>query len=279
MSTTQTSLPSDNDTKRITAQLNTGASTSDMGREAYRLCRINALLRCDVAKLRAELRASKQKQAVMEDALAEMRAELPPTRDLLDRVWRFMPERKLSGDVKMKYGALRGGDPFERQPGFRQPRSKGRQRLRSSKGEGRGEKRMEATGEGNTGFLLHTHEGEAYDMEDSESVDGEEDNDGDEVDEHSNTGNINITSSTDIQPSKAAVSTDVVTARKRKAVEQDGIVAKRIKSSNNFIIAGGMIARSIAGLKRKRAIETVNTALKKQGVAKAEGNAAAGDDV
>jgi hypothetical protein len=277
MSTTQTSLPSDNDTERITAQLNTGASASDMGREAYRLCRINALLRCDVAKLRAELRASKQKQAVMEDALAEMRAELPPMRDLLDRVWRVVPERKLSGDVKMKYGALRGGDPFERQPGFRQPRVNITRGLRSRKGEGRGEKRMEATGEGNTGFLLHTREGEAYDMEDVEPVDG--DDEGDEGDEHGNTEDaVNIAPSTDVQPHQAA-SADVVTAWKRKAVEQDGNVAKRIKSGNNFIIAGRALVRSIAGLKRKRTIETVNTALEKQGVAKAEGKAAADDDV
>lgn len=80
MSTKQTEpLPDDHDTKRITALLNTGSTAFDIGQEAYRLCRINILLRSDLKKARASLRSSKQKQAVMEDALEELRAELPPT--------------------------------------------------------------------------------------------------------------------------------------------------------------------------------------------------------
>ena len=67
MSINQTS-PLPNDTKRITAALNTGASAVDISQEAYRLCRINALLRADLKKARTKLRSSKQKQAMMEDA-------------------------------------------------------------------------------------------------------------------------------------------------------------------------------------------------------------------
>jgi len=261
MSTKQSEpLPDDNDTKRITAHLNTSASALNIGQEAYRLCRINALLRADLKKVRAELRSSKQKQAVMEDALEEMRAELPPTQDLLDRLWKVVPKKKISPYLKAQYTALRDGDSFDFQPEYRQPKAKDtRDGLRSSREQRQGGKHTPATGEGTTTFLVHMHDGEAYDMKDNNPIGGnneEDDNDD------------NIAPSINVQPREAAASTDIVTARKRRAVEQDGNITKKVKSGNDSIIAGGVIARSIAGMKRKRTTETMATALEKQEVGK-----------
>lgn len=95
---------------------------------------INALLRADLKKARAELRSSKQKPAVMEDALHEMRIELPPTQDLLDRVWKVVPKKKLKLDMKKQYNALRDGDWFDVQPEYKLPRRRPMQDgLRSSR--------------------------------------------------------------------------------------------------------------------------------------------------
>ncbi|KAL1654809.1 hypothetical protein SLS61_002558 [Didymella pomorum] len=134
MSAKQTSPQPDDDTKRITTALDTDASSLDIGQVACRLCRINALLRADLKKARAELRSSKQKPAVMEDALHEMRIELPPTQDLLDRVWKVVPKKKLKLDMKKQYNALRDGDWFDVQPEYKLPKRKPmRDGLRSSR--------------------------------------------------------------------------------------------------------------------------------------------------
>ena len=130
------------------------------------------------------------------------------------------------------------------------------------------------------------HDAKAHDIGDNKVVDGddgddeEDDNDeeedgndgddGDEVGEDDDGSDDTVRPSTDVQPCETAASTDVVTSRKRKASPQDGNAAKKAQSSTSFTIAGGVVARSIAGMKRKRTPSTVDAALSKQEVGDAE---------
>lgn len=186
-----------------------------------------------------------------------------------------MPKKELRQEMKTQYAALRGGDLFDFQPAYRQPNPKiTRKGLRSRKTQNQGDKRAPALGKGRTSFLRHMHNGKAYDIKDNKPVDGNN-----EVDEQGNAGGaVNTAPSTYVQTS-AAASTDVVTDRKRRVVEQDGNLAKKVRSGNDSTIAGAIITKPIAGLKRKRTTETVDTALGKQVVGKSEGEDAAGDDM
>lgn len=80
-----------------------------------------------MTELRASLRVSKQKQAVMGDALGELRTEFPATRDLLRALWRFLEtkEIRVSSDLKTEYEALRSGDSLDAKPIFRGSGKKG----------------------------------------------------------------------------------------------------------------------------------------------------------
>lgn len=128
------------------------------------------------------------------------------------------------------------------------------------------------------------HDGEAYGMEDDQPVDGDEEgdndgNEGNEIEEDGDGGVDIIAPSINDQSSGVAASTDVVTFRKRKADEQHGNAAKKAKCSNDSTIVGGVIARSIAGMKRKRSTSTVDAALSKQEVGDADvGNMEANGD-
>lgn len=116
-----TALAGDSDTKHLIAAIALHAAAPDeLTQQAQRLCCVNAALRDDLRKSRDELRTSKQKQAVMEDALGEMRAELSPTRDVLTRVWDFAQSRGLQvpEELKREYESLVVGDPFDIKPAY-----------------------------------------------------------------------------------------------------------------------------------------------------------------
>ncbi|KAG9196663.1 hypothetical protein G6011_01784 [Alternaria panax] len=62
--------------------------------------------------------ADRQRQAVQEDALKEVRDELPATRQMLKRVWGLLEQRnvKIPGDLKADYHALETRDTHDWQP-------------------------------------------------------------------------------------------------------------------------------------------------------------------
>lgn len=159
--------------------------------------------------------------------------------------------------------------------------------MRSRKGK-RG-KGTAASGREKTIFLLHTHDGTAYDVEDNKPVDGddkedddddeEDDGEGNEVDEDGNAGHVNMAPSAVIQPLAAASRTDITTSKKRKAVEQDGNVAKKVRTEDGPTSESTLTGRLIAGMKGKRVAEAVDTALKKQKVGKPDSGIAASGEV
>ena len=79
-----------------------------------------------------------------------MRLELPPRQDLLDRVWKVVPKKKVSPYLKAQYAALKEGDPFDFQPEYKQPKSKpmrtGLRASREQRQQGQSERTV-ATGE------------------------------------------------------------------------------------------------------------------------------------
>ncbi|KAJ8109807.1 hypothetical protein OPT61_g7189 [Boeremia exigua] len=111
-----------------------------MSSEEDRMRHENAALRADLKTVRANLHASKQKQAVMEDALSELRQEFPATRNLLRAIWGFLDTRKIKipEDLTNEYLALRHGDPLDVRPVFKGvggdsgPITNGRKQLRES---------------------------------------------------------------------------------------------------------------------------------------------------
>jgi hypothetical protein len=108
-------MADDNDTARIKNLLEIGATASEIVSEAYRVCRINGFLRRDLAEVRDQIRTDRKEKAVREDALAEMRHELPATRNMLERAWGLLQSRKVKipDDRKTAYEALTAKDPHD----------------------------------------------------------------------------------------------------------------------------------------------------------------------
>lgn len=252
-----TALPNDNDTKRI-----------------------NALLREKLNIMRVELRTSKQKQAVVEDALSEMRAEHRPTRALLVRLWSYVEDQeiRIPHNLRVRYAALLEGDSYDIQPMVRCPGALNaiREGWRSSKKVTRriqGAKRAAVPGGSKNTILLHAH---AYNMEDKTLVLG----DNESRDEATDSKGTNIASSPTIQPKGTSASLEnVMATRKRKASRQDGSDAKKIKSSVGAASAKAFANRPVTGAKRNRATKSGRTMLEKQEVGKLGDRDAAGDDV
>jgi hypothetical protein len=76
-------LLTDNDTVRIQNRVENGNTAKEIANEAYRVCRINAHLRKTAISTHADMREMREKMAVKEDALSEIRFEYPETRELL----------------------------------------------------------------------------------------------------------------------------------------------------------------------------------------------------
>jgi len=155
----------DKDTVRIENCLEGGATAAEVASEAYRVCRINAILRRDLQQLHASLRNSREaakKQVVQEDALNEIRQELLPTQKLLDRFRDLLGQRKVKvlEDLRASYFALEATDPDDLEPKKKVKAVAGKQKkvdrpLR--KGE-----RKETKLNGTTLFLLHDLDGAIY---------------------------------------------------------------------------------------------------------------------
>jgi len=172
-------LAEDDSPKRILATLAPHiVAAEELTSEVNRLQRANNLLREDLKKQHVDLRASKQKQAVMEDALEEMRAELPPTHDLLTRMWSLLESSglKIPDGMVKEYKALKRGDRFDTAPARKVSRTKrgrregARSRKVDMKNDWVGEQaalfgKGTTTSREETWTLLHSHDGRAYDME------------------------------------------------------------------------------------------------------------------
>jgi hypothetical protein len=172
----------DNDIARIRNRLEGGADAAEVASEGYRVCRINAFLRRDIQQARDEIRknrTNRQRQAVQEDALKELREELPATRQMLERVWGLLEQRKVKipDDVKADYQALKAKDLHEWQPrkGVKTAKSaaaKGKKVDKpNTKAERKAErkrvdelhKKLQEGKNRQTTFLLHTPDGDVYD--------------------------------------------------------------------------------------------------------------------
>ena len=179
---TQLELEENSDMVRIRNCLQGGADAAEVASEGYRVCRINAFLRRDLQQARNEIRKNRvdrQRQPVQEDALKELRDELPATRQILERLWGLLEQRKVKipDDVKADYQALEAKDSHDWQPrqGVKTVKSvvaKGK-RIENpkTKTERKAErqqvdklhKRLEEGKAKQTIFLLHTPDGEMYD--------------------------------------------------------------------------------------------------------------------
>ncbi|KAF2854497.1 hypothetical protein T440DRAFT_441532 [Plenodomus tracheiphilus IPT5] len=156
---------SDNkETVRIRACLASDPSISEVAEEAYRLCRVNSYLRKDRKQAQEELRREsasfRSKQAVLDDAIAELREEYPKTRILLDQAWGLLEKRnvRIPSDMKMAYHVLKEPNlhGWQARKGFKRSQTKKAEtEILTEKQE---TKPMR--------FLLHTHEGKTLNLRD-----------------------------------------------------------------------------------------------------------------
>jgi hypothetical protein len=167
-------MASDNDTERIKNRLESGATASEMASEAYRVCRMNAYIRRDLAQIRQEVRDDKKKKVVQEDALTELRRELPATHKMLERACGLLQSRKVKipDDMKAAYEALTAKDPHDWQAnkGHKAQKGAAKEKKQPDKPITKAEKKSarvkakQKKGEKKpTTFLLHEPDGETYD--------------------------------------------------------------------------------------------------------------------
>ncbi|KAF1845616.1 uncharacterized protein K460DRAFT_430528 [Cucurbitaria berberidis CBS 394.84] len=170
-------MSDDNDTARLKARIDAGASVSEIAQEAYRISRINVYLRKAVQNAKDALRKSGEltkKQAVIEDALNEMRDELLETRKLLGRTWGLLEQRNVTrpADMELAYDALRTRDQNDWQA-QKKPKHEtrvakknhGRQQ-QNKQDKSKGKMKNKKKGDHKVTFLLHTHDGRTYNMRD-----------------------------------------------------------------------------------------------------------------
>ena len=103
------------DVAAIKNKLDNGGSTADLAAEAYRVCQVNDELRKQLNAVDGE----KKRFAVMEDAIKEMRSELPQMRSVLERIWELLekaPGVQVPQDLKVKYKKLMEPDGHDWQP-------------------------------------------------------------------------------------------------------------------------------------------------------------------
>lgn len=167
-----------NDTARVKARLDAGASASEIAKEAYRICRINGYLRRSIQHAKDALRECdqvKKKQAVIGDALDELRDETRKTRGLLERAWGLLEQRnvKIPADMKITYDALKTRDAHDWQArkglkhGARLMDKNIRKQQQSRKGaKAKDKTKKKKEGEQAIIFLLHTHEGKTHNLRD-----------------------------------------------------------------------------------------------------------------
>ncbi|KAI4678313.1 uncharacterized protein J4E88_006834 [Alternaria novae-zelandiae] len=179
---TQLAPEENSDIARIRNCLQGGADAAEVASEGYRVCRINAFLRRDLQQARNEIRKNRvdrQTQSVQEDALKELRDELPATRQMLERLWGLLEQRKVKipDDVKADYQALKTKDSHDWQPRQRvrtvksvvakgkrieKPKTKTERKAERQRVD-KLHKRLEEGKAKQTKFLLHTPDGEMYD--------------------------------------------------------------------------------------------------------------------
>ncbi|KAI8936064.1 hypothetical protein NX059_007564 [Plenodomus lindquistii] len=174
---------------RITACIASDPPVSKLAEEAFRLCRVNSYLRRDRKQAQEELRRERasfhSRQAVLEDAIAEMRVDYPETRMILDRAWKLLEERniRIPPDMKIAYHVLQEPTKHDWQArnGYRVDTSlmkttphpkkekvktkRSRDKVQKKKEEGNEiQNQTEHEKEKPMNFLLHTSEGRTYDL-------------------------------------------------------------------------------------------------------------------
>lgn len=212
-------------------------AAKELTSEVNRLQRANNLLREDLKKQHVDLRASKQKQAVMEDALEEMRAELPPTQDLLTRIWSLSESNglKIPDGMVKEYKALKRGDRFDTGPARKVSRMKRgrregpRPRNIDTKNDRVREQaalsgKVTATRREETWTLLHSHDGRAYDMDDNAPL---------PYDEAEEDKNDDLTKNADNTDTQVGIEADFLTDKKRKNIEEAGTAAEMLIVDGN----------------------------------------------
>jgi hypothetical protein len=217
----------DDDTARTRNRLDDGATAKEMAEESYRVCRINAYLRKDENGAQGELRLSKKNQAVMQDALQEMRGELPEMRKVLERTWGLLKSRKVKipEDLRMAYSALMERIQYDWQPRksikedvhlTKKIKAQGNKGAEGGDSKGGGKET-----DGKLTFLLHTHQGKTYDlrqpMEDQESENDDEDN--------------AASCAAEATEADSYLSSTITADTKRKRKEVADVSSKRIKSN------------------------------------------------
>ncbi|KAF1941877.1 hypothetical protein EJ02DRAFT_434406 [Clathrospora elynae] len=164
-----------NDTGHIKSRLDGDVTATEIAQEAYCVCHINGFLRKDLKQTKDELRKASDgmKDAVQEDALHEMRQELPETCRLPERAWELLKAHqrlKIPENMKMAYDALKKRDPHDWQPkkGMKYDArlsKKGKKGAGTAKTEQKNNKRKAKEKETKqTAFLLHTPDGNTYDL-------------------------------------------------------------------------------------------------------------------
>jgi hypothetical protein len=184
----RSSMSDDKDSARIKNRLDSGATTTEIAEEAYRICRVNAYRKKNKDGAQGELRFGKKKEAVMEDALQEIRAELPELRKVLERTWGLLESRKVKipEDLSVAYNALmaRDGHDWQARKGMKEDvrlTKKGKkQQGKKSKTPSVEAKDKRLDELEKVAFLLHTQQGKTYDMREPGQDGDDEDGDGDE---------------------------------------------------------------------------------------------------
>ncbi|KAF1914925.1 hypothetical protein BDU57DRAFT_579531 [Ampelomyces quisqualis] len=105
-------LSDDNDAARISNRVNDGARMEDIAEEAYRVCRINHHLRKKANKTQTELREAKQKIAIKDDVLSEIRPEHREMRTMLQRAWGLLQNKnvRIPEDMTKAYASIMSPD-------------------------------------------------------------------------------------------------------------------------------------------------------------------------
>jgi hypothetical protein len=172
------SLLNENDAARVIRSLvEKGAPVKDITDEAYRVCLLNSHLMKTESRIQADLRMVKQKMAVKDDALSEMRAEYPAARKFMRRAWELLQKEEINipDDMQMAYRALMtpDGHDWQRKLGLGKDtcisaKNRGKSRKESAKVQKQTEKveAKETVGKSE----LQTGEGKAKNKEEKEGV-------------------------------------------------------------------------------------------------------------
>jgi hypothetical protein len=222
-------LPTDNDSARIQERLDNGGTANDIAEEAYCVCRINAHLRKSANSVQADVRGMKQKMAVKDDALSEMRSEYPEMRRVLLRTWKLLESEnvKVPDDLRRAYDTLTtlNGHDWQAHKGRRRGvrlRKEGQAKAKKDKDNAEPQKKKKKEQDKGKGRAKKDEEGNGQTQEKDKAK---------EIKKRSKTDLASLSGDSDTSIAEP----DPPVSKKRKAGQMEGPMAKKAKMSINEI--------------------------------------------